>query len=133
MAHLQRLRELIDNLQYEISRAQTHLQNILQNCDRILTAHTSLSLIIRSVGHDVELSDVNFRADRGDVERLTQIIIAANHVDRECSICTEPFQVGEDARQMPCHESHIFHAHCLLRWLESSNSCPICRTRITNG
>ncbi|XP_057814595.2 probable E3 ubiquitin-protein ligase RHC1A [Cryptomeria japonica] len=70
--------------------------------------------------------------DREAVERLSQIIIAANHFNAEavCPICTEPFQLGDDARQMPCHEAHIFHARCLLPWLERRNSCPICRARL---
>ncbi|XP_059067100.1 E3 ubiquitin-protein ligase RDUF1-like [Cryptomeria japonica] len=91
------------------------------------------NFIIQSVRDDhVEISEVELAADREDMERLTQIIIAANHVnaESECSICTEPFQVGDDARQMPCHESHIVHARCLVQWLERRNNCPICRTRL---
>ncbi|GLJ07926.1 hypothetical protein SUGI_0077560 [Cryptomeria japonica] len=73
--------------------------------------------------------EAELQAHTERVERLTQIIIAANYVnaESECSICTEPFRLEEDARQMPCHQSHIFHTHCLSRWLERSNSCPICR------
>ena len=29
---------------------------------------------------------------------------------------------------MPC--GHRFHRRCLLRWLESCDSCPLCRTRL---
>ncbi|XP_057814498.2 uncharacterized protein LOC131028262 [Cryptomeria japonica] len=100
----------------------------------INTVYNSFSDLAELIGRMIlgshEFSKVELPDDREDVERLAQIIISANHVNGECSICTEPFQLGEDARQMPCHESHIFHTHCLLRWLESSNSCPICRTRL---
>ncbi|XP_059067125.1 E3 ubiquitin-protein ligase RDUF1-like [Cryptomeria japonica] len=112
-----------------ILRPQTDLDNI---ADTIFRAQTSLSLLIQSDTEDVELSQVELPSDRDDVEKLTQIIIAGHHVnaESECSICTEPFQVGDDARQMPCHESYIFHARCLVQWLERRNTCPICRTRL---
>ncbi|XP_057814638.1 E3 ubiquitin-protein ligase RDUF1-like [Cryptomeria japonica] len=104
----QRLRDSIDF----ISRALTELENVpdsSQTRDDLMRAQTILSFCI-----------------------LAQIIIAADHVnaESECSICTEPFQVGDDARQMPCHESHIFHARCLLPWLKRRNTCPTCRTRL---
>ncbi|XP_059067120.1 uncharacterized protein LOC131858127 [Cryptomeria japonica] len=118
-----------------ILRPQTDLENIADNSlfrDTFFRAQTSLSLLIQSDTEDVELSQVELPSDREDVEKLTQIIIAAHHVnaESECSICTEPFQVGDDARQLPCHESHIFHARCLVQWLERRNTCPICRTRL---
>ena len=28
---------------------------------------------------------------------------------------------------MPCARQHIFHKLCLLKWLDSRNTCPICR------
>ncbi|XP_059063525.1 E3 ubiquitin-protein ligase RDUF1-like [Cryptomeria japonica] len=95
------------------------------------TVYNSFRDLTQQVGRIIQESR-NLPADREDVERLTQIIISASHVNAEsvCSICTELFQVGENARQMPCHEAHIFHTGCLLPWLERRNSCPICRTRL---
>ena len=28
---------------------------------------------------------------------------------------------------MPCAQQHVFHKECLLKWLDSRNTCPICR------
>lgn len=46
-----------------------------------------------------------------------------------CTICTELFDGNCDVSAVPC--GHTFHADCLLRWLETSLTCPQCRTRVT--
>ena len=47
----------------------------------------------------------------------------------ECHICKEPFSVTlETATRLPC--DHVFGADCLKTWLESSNSCPLCRVTL---
>ncbi|KAF8015885.1 hypothetical protein BT93_H1434 [Corymbia citriodora subsp. variegata] len=49
--------------------------------------------------------------------------------DRECcSICLEDFHRAEKVTELPC--SHVFHRRCIIRWLEGSNSCPLCRCRL---
>ncbi|GJN22898.1 hypothetical protein PR202_gb10503 [Eleusine coracana subsp. coracana] len=45
-----------------------------------------------------------------------------------CSVCLEDFEVGAEAKEMPCQ--HKFHAHCILPWLELHSSCPICRFQL---
>jgi E3 ubiquitin-protein ligase RNF115/126 len=42
-----------------------------------------------------------------------------------CSVCLEDFEMGAEAKEMPCQ--HKFHSHCILPWLELHSSCPICR------
>ncbi|KAJ1394163.1 Zinc finger, RING-type [Sesbania bispinosa] len=49
-----------------------------------------------------------------------------------CAICMEEFQIGADGNNradegysMPC--SHVFHPTCILKWLNKSNTCPLCR------
>lgn len=42
-----------------------------------------------------------------------------------CPICSEDFEVGLPVTQLPC--SHIFHHDCVMPWLESKRTCPICR------
>lgn len=44
-----------------------------------------------------------------------------------CSICRDVFSVGDTLKQMPCN--HEFHETCIITWLRSNNTCPICRWR----
>lgn len=45
-----------------------------------------------------------------------------------CTICLDGMAGDGKLARMPC--KHVFHSHCIARWLETSNSCPICRDRL---
>ncbi|KAK7818287.1 e3 ubiquitin-protein ligase rduf1 [Quercus suber] len=42
---------------------------------------------------------------------------------QDCSICLEQFEVGSEAREMPC--KHKFHSACIQNWLRVRRSCPL--------
>jgi len=50
---------------------------------------------------------------------------------QQCSICREAFKSGEMLKQLPC--SHEFHESCICPWLQSNNTCPICRWKMPEG
>lgn len=45
--------------------------------------------------------------------------------DGHCVVCQEKFQCGDNVTGLPCE--HRFHRKCVVPWLESHNTCPICR------
>lgn len=61
------------------------------------------------------------------VDAMPKIRINSQHLvnNSHCPVCKERFNVGCEAREMPC--SHIYHSDCILPWLALHNSCPVCR------
>lgn len=66
-------------------------------------------------------------ASKGAIESMPTVEIVSGHVATEshCAVCKEPFELGAEAREMPC--KHIYHSDCILPWLSIRNSCPVCR------
>jgi len=77
---------------------------------------------VRVRGHEAD--------NGGAAEQFPSISIREEHTsdNNNCSVCLEAFQLGEDAREMPC--SHIFHGNCIFKWLTINVTCPLCRYRI---
>ncbi|XVF20016.1 hypothetical protein REPUB_Repub11eG0161600 [Reevesia pubescens] len=69
-------------------------------------------------------------ASKSAIESMPNIQIATTHVCAEtyCAVCKEPFELGTEAREMPC--KHIYHQDCIIPWLSLRNSCPVCRHEI---
>eukprot|EP00397_Hematodinium_sp_SG-2012_P013999 GEMP01014225.1.p1 GENE.GEMP01014225.1~~GEMP01014225.1.p1 ORF type:complete len:492 (+),score=111.03 GEMP01014225.1:88-1563(+) len=51
--------------------------------------------------------------------------------DRECQICLENYDEGDDVKTLPCF--HMFHSGCADQWLHINWQCPTCRTRIDDS
>ena len=48
--------------------------------------------------------------------------------DSSCPICAEDFAVGDIvASKLPMCQ-HSFHSHCVKKWFDVNNTCPICRS-----
>jgi len=42
-----------------------------------------------------------------------------------CCICITDINLGEMTVMLPC--GHMFHDKCVVSWLKSNNTCPVCR------
>ncbi|GAA0167086.1 ubiquitin-protein ligase [Lithospermum erythrorhizon] len=64
---------------------------------------------------------------RSHIDALPSIKISKKHVrsDSHCAVCKEKFELGTQAKKLPC--KHIYHSDCIVPWLERSSSCPVCR------
>lgn len=66
-------------------------------------------------------------ASQSSIDAMPTLKINQRHLrgDSHCPVCKEKFDLGNEAREMPC--KHIYHPDCIIPWLEQHNSCPVCR------
>ncbi|KAK9071043.1 hypothetical protein SSX86_009611 [Deinandra increscens subsp. villosa] len=69
-------------------------------------------------------------ASRSAIDSMPTIKITNRHLntDSHCPVCKDKFELGSEARQMPCN--HIYHSDCIEPWLVQHNSCPVCRVEL---
>jgi hypothetical protein len=48
--------------------------------------------------------------------------------EKLCSICYDDFKINENVRKLPC--MHLYHSHCIDKWLKNSKKCPLCQKEI---
>jgi len=98
-----------------------HLNDVMSHLSDMLPI-LSLSLSARE-GNDTGLSEEDF-AKLPKVSDYGDTIL-------DCPVCMNPMDAGcGDLVQLPCFEKHIFHSHCLWKWLASHSTCPLCRETI---
>ncbi|XP_020570897.1 uncharacterized protein LOC110018027 [Phalaenopsis equestris] len=67
-------------------------------------------------------------AAASSLRNLPRVIISKDHEKNGtliCAVCKDPLSIDAEARQLPC--SHLYHPSCILPWLRTRNSCPVCR------
>lgn len=69
-------------------------------------------------------------ASRSSIDAMPTVKITQRHLrsDSHCPVCKEKFELGSEARQMPCN--HMYHSDCIVPWLVQHNSCPVCRQEL---
>ncbi|KAL6504456.1 hypothetical protein OROGR_026379 [Orobanche gracilis] len=64
-------------------------------------------------------------ASKAVVEGLENVVIEKEDKAIVCAICKDTVNVGEIAKNLPC--GHGYHGECIIPWLGSRNTCPVCR------
>ncbi|MCL7045087.1 hypothetical protein MKW94_026680 [Papaver nudicaule] len=64
-------------------------------------------------------------ATKASIDAMPKVVITEKQEDSECSICLDGFEIGAEAREMPC--KHRYHSNCIEKWLGIHGSCPVCR------
>ncbi|KIP11110.1 hypothetical protein PHLGIDRAFT_114777 [Phlebiopsis gigantea 11061_1 CR5-6] len=70
------------------------------------------------------------------IEKLPREVLEEESplLEKDCAVCKEQFQLGtEDPDEqivvtLPC--KHPFHEPCIMPWLKSSGTCPVCRYQL---
>ncbi|KAG0477515.1 hypothetical protein HPP92_014356 [Vanilla planifolia] len=67
-------------------------------------------------------------AAASSIDSLPCVIISKGHESNGplfCAVCKDPLSIDTEARKLPC--SHLYHPTCIIPWLRTRNSCPVCR------
>ncbi|XP_060184070.1 E3 ubiquitin-protein ligase CIP8 [Lycium barbarum] len=64
-------------------------------------------------------------ASKSAIEGLDTMVVKEEKDVMGCAICKDVVNVGEMAKNLPC--GHGYHDDCIVQWLGSRNSCPVCR------
>ena len=69
------------------------------------------------------------------INNLTKITINEENInqfkDITCNICLDAFKVGNVVRILEC--KHEFHEDCIITWLKTRNTCPVCRFELESN
>ncbi|CAA0833652.1 E3 ubiquitin-protein ligase ATL6 [Striga hermonthica] len=50
-------------------------------------------------------------------------------LETSCAICLQDVKDGESVRLLP-NCGHLFHPHCIDKWLTRQGNCPMCRKNV---
>ena len=56
---------------------------------------------------------------------------AENHTEVKCQVCQCDYEMGDELRRLPCN--HCFHVECIDSWLQTKDTCALCRKSIVSS
>ncbi|TKR63217.1 hypothetical protein L596_027073 [Steinernema carpocapsae] len=63
-----------------------------------------------------------------DIARLPMVTVDATQCDKQCTTCMDNLKEGDEVGRLDC--GHMFHRDCIVPWLQTRNTCPVCRAAI---
>jgi hypothetical protein len=74
-------------------------------------------------------------ASQDIIERIPHFKYSPERVpaDANCAVCLCDFGPGDTLRALPCSDMHLFHRHCIDKWLKKNKVCPLCLVDVTQG
>lgn len=118
-------------------RGQYHLSE--EQARRLSSAAALLQLLENQLREELSLLQANYDESekKPKLTKLMRESLRNVFVDVEkivsqpgCPVCSEDYVVGDHVTQLPC--GHIYHDACVMPWLESKLTCPICRYELVN-
>ncbi|XP_030519407.1 E3 ubiquitin-protein ligase SGR9, amyloplastic-like [Rhodamnia argentea] len=77
---------------------------------------------------DPNQDQVTLGVSRSTIEKLERNSCSVWDGDGCCCICLEELNGVDKVMEIPC--SHLFHSKCIVKWLERTDSCPLCRSKV---
>jgi hypothetical protein len=121
---------------------QFHFQNFCEICDSFVKIHIIVIFMIYIIAGFFSIAILcsiycynNYEANRTRniqteiiSSSFTFPIIIVNNQNEECCICLDKGNIN-DWSILPC--GHKFHHSCILIWMSTNQTCPICRCNIS--
>ena len=75
-------------------------------------------------------NEMGFIVNQGELPNILERLLTTQKADsqhcKQCLICLEDIEKGDDIITLKCDSSHFFHSKCIKKWLKYHISCPIC-------
>ncbi|MCL7027336.1 hypothetical protein MKW94_015899 [Papaver nudicaule] len=82
---------------------------------------SSRMIVIEGVGRGFD----EFMRQMSEKQGLAPATKASIDAMPKCSICLDGFEIGAEAREIPC--KHRYHSNCIEKWLGIHGNYPVCQ------
>ena len=90
------------------------------------TAATAATATTAAAGRSIPLAPPPLR--QSDIHHLPTLDWHDNHAVKDCAVCMQDFDAGQQLVCLPCSHLHVFHRDCIASWVVRQSTCPICRS-----
>jgi hypothetical protein len=101
------------------------MQNAMGNAMQAMMEHITQSVVERSMQEQHTVPP----ASQACRDALPSVVLTKEDLldstNSKCSICLEEYKAGTRATRMFC--GHLFCTSCIREWLDTADTCPVCR------